>query len=48
MTREHIPDRLCEHFIYRKWKSKLDILKEGPTTLPHFPNCGIHMQADRL
>ena len=37
--------RLRENFMYRHWKSKVDIIKEGPEPLPQCDQCGMHMTA---
>ena len=42
------PGRLRENFMFRHWKSKVNILQEGPEPLPRCDQCGIHMQAARL
>ena len=33
-TREHRPDRICEHFMCKNWKAKVDTIQEIPTPLP--------------
>ena len=40
--------RLMEHFIYRHWKSKVEIIKEEKKPLPRCNHCGMHMTVDRL
>ena len=47
-SRGEILGRLTEHFMFRHWKSKVDILQEVPEPLPWCDQCGMHMQAARL
>ena len=34
--------------MYRHWKSKEEILQEGPEPIPRCDQCGMHMPADKL
>ena len=44
----YIVGRLCEHFIYRHFKSKVALVQEGTEPLPHCYWCGMHMSEVRL
>ena len=41
--RYHTSGRLLEHFMYRDWKFRVVILKEGASFLLWFLNCGMNM-----
>ena len=47
-AREKNPGRLRENFMYRHWKSKVNILQEGKEPLPGCDNCGMHIPAAKL
>ena len=40
--------KAAQNFMHRHWKSKVDILQEGPTPLPQLSNCPIHIPPDRM
>ena len=42
------PVRMREHFMFRYWKSKVSIFKEGPEPLPRCYQYEMHMQVARL
>ena len=44
----HSVGRLCEHFMYRKFKSKVAVVQEGTEPLPHCYLCGMHMSEGRI
>ena len=47
-AREINPGRLREHFMYRHWKSKVDIIQKVPEPIPRCDYCGMHMPAAQL
>ena len=47
-ARENPLERLRENFMYRHWKSKVAILKEGTEPFPRCDQCGMNMPADRF
>ena len=47
-ARANNPGRIREPFLYQHWKLKVEILQEGPETLPRCDQCGMHMPAASL
>ena len=39
------PGRIRDFFMFRHWKSKVDISQEGPEPSPRSDQCRMHMQA---
>ena len=46
--RANNPGRLHEHFLYRHWKMKVEIVQEGPKPLPRCDQYGMHINAARI
>ena len=47
-AKTHAPGRLWENFIYWHWKSQVEIVQEGPLSLPQCPSCGMYMNVKRM
>ena len=44
----HSAGRVCEHFMFRHFRSKVAVVQEGKETLPCCDMCGMHMPAGWL
>ena len=48
LERANNPGRIRDKFIFRQWKSKIDILQDISTLLLRCDQCRMHMLSNRL